>query len=112
MLAADEKDDFTREGLVQYDSVSYIGNSREMDLVLLDEALKKNGDFGVYGDISEGLAELLMYMYLSVEHRENQLIVTAAPLSGEGHDLSFRVNLINRSIDNLVVGEIIPPPDF
>lgn len=93
-------------------SVSYVGNNRGKDLTSLDEALKENGNFGVYGDLSDGLVSLLSYMYVSVERQENKLIVSAAPLSGEGHDFSFVVNLLNKEIDNVVIGEVLPQPEF
>ncbi len=86
--------------------------TRTEALVIIVNSLKMNGDFGVYGDLSIGIEEILKENYMAVTNDEKILNISIAPNSQSGHDFSFQINKGNLEITDLVVGEVIPPPDF
>jgi hypothetical protein len=77
---------------------------------ILVKSLKVNGDFGVYGNLSIGIEEILKDNYISLTNAKKTLNVSIAPRSQSGHDFTFQINKGNLEITDLVVGEVIPPP--
>ena len=78
---------------------------------MLDEILKEQGDFGVYGDLGSGLNDVLQSNGIDIEARNRSLEVSIYPLSGQGHDFSFIIDIDKRALTHLVVGEILPQPE-
>ena len=96
---------------VQFTNIDSEENRIEV-LDIIDRSLKQNGDFGVYGDLSDGLAEILRGNYMMVTNVKKLLNISVAPDSQAGHDFSFTINKQSLEISDLVVGEVIPPPDM
>ncbi len=79
---------------------------------LLEEALKESGDFGIYGNLEEGLEGLVRDFRVAVTVYRKTLEVDCGPRSGSGHDCQFVVKRSTRRIDpdSVVFGEVIAPP--
>ena len=80
---------------------------------ILDEALKKGGDFDVYGDLSSGIENLVEVFRVTVTVSKKEYFIDCGPFSGSGHDFQFSINKKSKSIDknSVCVGEVIQPPD-
>lgn len=80
---------------------------------LLDRVLKAQGDFGVYGNLSDGVEALVEYMNVSITVEEECYSIELSPKdSFGGHDFSFTINKKTETISDVVVGEVLPQPDF
>ncbi len=81
---------------------------------ILDEALKKSGDFGVYGNLSSGLENLVNDFIVTITEKKKAYFIDCGPLSGYGHDCQFSINKKLKIIDknSVCVGEVIAPPDL
>lgn len=92
--------------------VEVVGVERDRErrdvLEIVDAALRKNGDLGAYGDLSTGLVELERLNHVRINPLPDGYWVGITPRSGEGHDLSFRVDPHTLALHGLVVGEIAP----
>ncbi len=77
----------------------------------VDAAIRKGGDFGVYGDMREGLDALEKEFVVTIRESGDYYEVDLGPRSGEGHDFNFRVSKETGAISDLAVGEIEPEPD-
>ncbi|MBU8892166.1 MAG: hypothetical protein KOO66_05270 [Bacteroidales bacterium] len=96
---------------VQFSNIDSEENRIEV-LDIIDRSLIQNGNFGVYGDLSDGVAEILKENYMSVTNGKKILNISVAPDSQAGHDFSFSINKQSLEISDLIVGEVIPPPDM
>lgn len=94
-------------------NLRFTGHVEDQDhvLTLLDEILKAQGNFGVYGDLSTGLADVLEANGIDIEGNGTLLNISIYPLSGQGHDFSFVVDTEQKELRDLTVGEIMPEPD-
>lgn len=91
----------------------HFSGSRETQqeaIAIADSSLKKNGNFGVYGNLTAGLYELLRQNHVWIEDRETYYLLSTSPDSGTGHDFSMAIDKNSLQISELVVGEVIPPP--
>lgn len=79
----------------------------------LDEALKKSGDLGVYGDLSNGIEDLIKDFRITITENISGYFIDCGPLSGSGHDFQFVLKKKNWSIDenSICVGEVLSEPD-
>ena len=75
----------------------------------VNRALKKQGDRGVYGDLSGGLKELAKDSFIRITGGLFHYTVDISPDSGEGHGFNFKVNKITRRIkdDDIVYENVI-----
>ncbi len=78
---------------------------------IIEEGLRLNGDFGVYGDLSIEIEVLLQENYMTVTNNKLSLNISIAPDSQSGHDFSFTINKSSLEINDLIVGEVIPPQE-
>ncbi len=79
----------------------------------VDEALKKYGDFGVYGDLSSGLEELVKdKLIIEITLETTNYFISIYPENTDlgGHDFSFSIDKETGLISDVAVGEIEPPP--
>ncbi|MBL4636939.1 MAG: hypothetical protein JKY56_24010 [Kofleriaceae bacterium] len=76
----------------------------------LDNALRTNGDFGVYGAVTEGIAELAANSNLTIVRSAESYSVSISPRDGHGHELSFSIDRKTGEISNMAAGHSIPPP--
>ena len=95
------------------EKISYEGDpskkSESIDFV--DKALRKHGNFDVYGDLSGGLEELSKDMRIKIIDKDIYYSIDIYPSSGVGgHDFSFKIDKETGQISDVVVGEIEPPP--
>ncbi|BBO79189.1 hypothetical protein DSCW_66060 [Desulfosarcina widdelii] len=99
---------------MQDDRINFDGNAQNRDraIKLLDEILKEQGDFGVYGDLSHGLTEILKANGVDIAEKKHFLEVSIYPISGQGHDFSFNIDIKEKKLIDLVVGEIEPQPEI
>ena len=97
---------------MQHAGLELIGDpaQRELMIELVDESLKKYGDFGVYGNLSLGLRSILEENRVEISDLGLRLNVSIAPLSGAGHDFQFEIDKESLRISGLVVGQVISPP--
>ena len=79
---------------------------------IVDAALKKHGDLGPSGDLSAGLDQLETEFTVQLSPEDERILVSLAPLSGEGHDFSFDVSRTTGEISNVAVGTVLPPPEL
>jgi len=99
----------------QYNDIQFDGNSQSKNnaIELLDRVLKEQGDFGVYGDLSDGVAVLIKEMNIKIEKEKNAYSIDIFPKNTSGgHDFSFTIDIKTEKISGVVFGEISPEPDF
>ena len=81
---------------------------KEKALQCIDQSLQKNGNFGVYGNLSVGLFHLLSEYSLMVYQKEKHYFVSISPLFQEGHDFSLNIHKRNGKLTEVIVGGVIP----
>ena len=108
------KNNLTKRDQMTEDKIIFEGNNENKDyiIILLDEILKVQGDFGVYGNLSFGIADILKSNIINIQEENNLLNVSIYPISGQGHDFNFTIDIDNKKLRDLVVGEIEPEPDI
>jgi hypothetical protein len=79
---------------------------------IIDKSLRINGNLGVYGNLSQGLNALLQYNRIRIEDNKTTYCITIWPDSQQGHDFIMSINKISLTINDLVVGNIEPPPNI
>jgi len=99
---------------MQDDRINFDGDAQNRDraIKLLDELLKAQGNFGVYGDLSHGLTEILKVNGVDIKEKKRFLEVNVFPISGQGHDFAFTIDIKKKKIIDLVVGEVTPQPEI
>ncbi len=75
-------------------------------VAFVDDALKKNGDLGVYGDLSAGLEELSKDHEIVILSHDDHYVVRIVPDSRAGHEFHFKVSKSSGEIRDVMVGEI------
>lgn len=75
----------------------------------IESALKKHGDFGVYGRVDRNLESLRKEFNMSIAIEPSRIHVRLTPHSGRGHDFSFAIDRKTGMIDDVAVGELMPP---
>ncbi len=85
--------------------------SKKEAIELIDAVLRKQGDLGAYGDLSAGLDSLTHDTDITIEEISGFYHISLSPLSGEGHDFSFSIDKHSKSMVDVVIGNIEPPPD-
>ena len=78
---------------------------------IVDQALRKHGDLGVYGDLSAGLEALEQQFTAEITPSAETIHVSLSPHSGAGHDFSFQVHRATGEISAVAVGSLAPPPN-
>ncbi len=100
----------------EYEGVVFEGNPlhKEQAIESVDKALKEQGDFKAYGNLSGGLEKLKEEKLVTrILMRDGYYEVSVYPDNPiGGHDFSFRVDMKTGKISNVCVGEIVPPPDI
>jgi hypothetical protein len=84
-------------------------------LRLLESALAKDADFMAAEGYPPTLPDYIPSTAITVTVQGERLLVDMAPLSGEGHDATFSIDLASGRLirDSLVIGEVDPgPPPF
>ncbi len=71
--------------------------------VLVDQAMRTHGDFGVYGDLRAGLVAVATDCTVELTDVENGIYVSVVPRDGHGHEYQFLVTQ-NGSIEDPVFG--------
>ena len=99
---------------MQEDRINFDGNDQNRDraIKLLDELLKEQGNFGVYGDLSHGLTEILNANGVDIVEKKHFLEASIYPISGQGHDLAFTIDIRKKKLIDLIVGKIEPQPEI
>ena len=79
----------------------------------LDRSLQDNGDFGVYGNVTQGLRALVTGYETQITLREDYYSFYVLPVDGYGHWLAFGMDATTGKIANSAAGhfEPEPPPD-
>ena len=98
-------------------NIHFTGKQNEKIAIInfVDSALKKYGDFGVYGDLSSGLEELIKNNFIiKITDEETIYFISIYPENTDlgGHDFAFDIDKETGIISNVAVGEIEPPPDL
>jgi len=95
-----------------FSKIRKVIEGKEEIVKILDDTLKKGGDFDVYGDLSPGVESLVNYFQVIITERKKDYFIDCGPLSGYGHDVQFSINKKSKKIDkkSICVGEIISPP--
>lgn len=78
------------------------------EVKLIDGALRRHGDFGVYGNVTAGLASLAKTSNLSITRTERGYIVSVGPRDDHGHHLSFTIDAKTGAIDDVAAGHSVP----
>ncbi len=88
---------------------SRTGETRES---IVDLALRKHGDFGVYGDLRTGLAEISKHNKVKLTNVKEGIRVDIVPRDGHGHEYQFVVTA-GGTIENFMAGEcaVSTPPE-
>ncbi len=83
------------------------------DFNFIDQSLKKNGSFGVYGNVTEGLRSLIEYFEVNIDGFEDpdNYWMSVIPKDGHGHFLHFDINKKNGEIGSPIAGHSIPAPE-
>lgn len=80
-------------------------------LQLVDFSLKKHGYFQGYGDLRNGIAEIIKENRIKIWNENNYYFhISIFPDSQTGHDFSMNISKQDTTITDLVVGEVLPPP--
>lgn len=74
------------------------------DIAVIDAAMRKHGDFGVYGNVTAGLVALAATSTIVLDRLPGAYAVQILPPGGHGHELSFRVDLRAGTISNMAAG--------
>jgi hypothetical protein len=96
-------------------AVQFEGNQnlKNNAIKLLDKVLKEQGDLGVYGNLSGGVSETIKDMNIKIVEEDDYYSIDISPKSSYGgHDFSFTIDKKTQKRSNVVVGEVLPPPDF
>ena len=97
------------------EDVQFEGNQqlRKYAIELLDKVLKEEGDFGVYGDLSDGLETVVKDMNVKIVEEKDYYSVSIYPKKATGgHDFSFTIDKKREKRSDVIVGEVVPDPDF
>lgn len=80
-------------------------------LILVDAAMRRDGNLGVYGDLTGGLAWAADVFRVTVTDQGDRLLVDLGPRSDAGHDFTFEVVRATGELLEPVIGEVAPPPE-
>ncbi|RLB53537.1 MAG: hypothetical protein DRJ42_11745 [Deltaproteobacteria bacterium] len=85
----------------------------------IDGAMRRNGDFGVYGSVVGGLVSLLDDMQVKLTFQDGGATgeapcwwVNATPRDGYGHFLNFQIDAESGAIDGAMAGHLEPCPEL
>lgn len=78
------------------------------EVVFIDAALRRHGDFGVYGNVTAGLTALLHASALSLGRGPGYYSMVVSPRDGHGHELAFRIDARTGVISGLSAGHLAP----
>ena len=98
---------------IGYDQIEFIGdkNRREEAIQFIDAILSENGKLGVYGDLSAGLSEILLYSNVRITEKNDKYIVEIYPSTDQyGHDFVFEIDKKSAKLSNPAIGQLEPPP--
>ncbi|MBX7196912.1 MAG: hypothetical protein K1X94_32985 [Sandaracinaceae bacterium] len=73
------------------------------DIAAIDEAMRRHGDFGVYGDVTPGLVAMARDHGVSVRPSQTagRYEVTVSSRDGNGHTLGFHVDVATRTLGGM-----------
>ncbi len=75
-------------------------------LAFIDRAMREQGDFGVYGDVREGLNDLHPNLTVEIRERPDTYQVSISPEDGYGHFLSFSVDKASGELGAPMAGHL------
>lgn len=96
-------------------NIQFIGDPelKKIAMELLDKVLKEKGNWGVYGDLSGGILEIMEEMNIRIQEHADCYSIDIFPKSDSGgHDFCFRIDKKTGEISDAVIGEIEPPPEL
>jgi hypothetical protein len=76
-------------------------------ITVIDTAMRRHGDFGVYGSVTAGLVALAKSSTIVIQPVERDYWVQVLPPGGHGHEFSFRVDLATATISNASAGHSV-----
>lgn len=79
------------------------------DIAAIDEAMRRHGDFGVYGSVAAGLTALSHEARVLIRPtpRRGTYSVSVSSPDGHGHHLSFTVDTATRTLDGVAAGHMV-----
>jgi hypothetical protein len=83
---------------------------KEEEVLFIDAAMKTHGDFGVYGNVTSGLRDLVENMDVKLKESKEQWSVNATPRDYHGHFLGFEIKKPDGVIQGCRAGHLEPPP--
>jgi hypothetical protein len=82
------------------------------EIRFIDEAMKKHGDFGVYGNVQAGFRDLAQSMKVDLKENTENWSVHAVPHDYHGHFLGFEIQKPSGMIAGCRAGHLAPPPNL
>jgi hypothetical protein len=76
-------------------------------ITVIDTAMRRHGDFGVYGSVTAGLVTLAKASTIVLERVDRGYWVQVLPPGGHGHEFSFRVDLATATISGASAGHSV-----
>ncbi|MBK6923609.1 MAG: hypothetical protein IPH07_39855 [Deltaproteobacteria bacterium] len=77
------------------------------DIAVIDTAMRRHGDFGVYGSVTAGLVTLAKTSTIVLQRQERDYWVQVLPPGGHGHEFAFRVDLKTATISGASAGHSV-----
>jgi hypothetical protein len=79
------------------------------EVARIDQYLRANGDFGVYGNVTSGLRDLARYFQLQIRSATTSYHFSVTPRDGHGHFLHFSMDKTTGKIDGCAAGHLVRP---
>ncbi|MBN2361375.1 MAG: hypothetical protein JXR83_18130 [Deltaproteobacteria bacterium] len=80
--------------------------SEEEALAFIDRCMREQGDFGVYGDVRDGLTDLHPNLTVEIFERPESYWVSITPEDGHGHFLKFSVDRSTGAVGQPMAGHL------
>lgn len=80
------------------------------NLRFIDRSLRENGDFGVYGRVTEGMESLVenFSVILRDDDEHGAWYMSVLPFDGHGHELGFWIDKTTGDVSHALVGHSVP----
>jgi hypothetical protein len=90
------------------------GMLSDEEFTFIDNALKKNGNFGAYGSVASGLDTLIENSEITIQNNEKEYFINISPINGYGHTTIFSIIKESGEITAPLTMHMIPqdPLDF
>ena len=77
------------------------------EVTFIDQALRRHGDFGVYGNVTRGLRALVEDSRVRITRAEDHYGIGIYTHDGHGHDFSFSIDRTTGVIENMAAGHSV-----